>query len=256
MKAVKGYLVSKQDSFRAHPFFARLERNDCPATIKPYASALTFWVMTFQDILRLNEKQVMDTRLRQVAAQHRSEDAGHDRWFLEDLMILNGSWPDVRTLFCEAYHPVRDAAYALVSELYRAENDYCRVVLLLTLESAGHTFFEKIAAYHERVAPDEPLKYFARTHMCAEQNHQMYERDLEAFLASLVLPEAVAAQAMQVIDRVYEAFGQMFRGIEQAIIDYQRVHYANYTQGPCLLCETCRGGPRLTSPAAPPWDAG
>ena len=81
MRVVKNYVVGKQDNFRAHPFFARLERNDCPATIKPYASALTFWVMTFQDILRLNEAQVTDARLREVAAQHRAEDAGHDRWF-------------------------------------------------------------------------------------------------------------------------------------------------------------------------------
>ena len=170
-------------------------------------------------------------------------------------MVLNGAWPDVRTLFCEAYHPVRDAAYALVSELYRAESDYCRVVLLFTLESAGHTFFETIAAYHERVAPDKPLKYFARTHMCAEQSHQMYERDLEEFLSSIVLSDAVAAQALAVIDRVYDAFGQMFRGVEEAIIDYQRVHYSNYTQGPCHLCETCRGSPRLTPLATPPPDA-
>ena len=244
MKVVKSYIVSKQDRFRSHPFFLRLERNDCPGTIKPYASALTFWVMTFQDILRLNEAQVTDVILRRVAAQHRAEDAGHDRWFLEDLMVLNGAWPDVRTLFGEACHSVRDAAYALVSELYRAENDYCRLVFLLTIESAGHAFFEKIAAYHERVAPDKPLKYFSRTHMCAEQSHQLYENELDAHVSAIVLPEAVAAQALAVIERVYEAFDQMFLGLEAAVVAYQRVHYANYTSGPCQRCDVCRARAR------------
>ncbi len=252
MKVVMSYMAGKQDSFRAHAFFMRLERNDCPATIKPYASVLTFWVMTFQDILRLNEAQVTDTRLRQVAARHRAEDAGHDRWFLEDLMLLNGSWPDVCTLFCDGYRPVRDAAYALVSELYRAENDHCRLVLLLTLESAGHTFFEKIAAYHERVAPDKPLKYFSRTHMCAEENHQLHERDFEAFVGSIVLSDVVIAQAMAVIDRVYAAFGQMFCGVEEAIIAYQRVHYSNYVAGPCQVCESCNHQLRLKPPPVLP----
>ena len=76
----------------------------------------------------------------------------------------------------------RDASYSLVSEVFHATDDGVRIVLLLTLESAGHIFFERIAAYLERNGHPAGLQYFSSKHLDVERNHQLLEEEMNGRL--------------------------------------------------------------------------
>src|SRR6185312_10890845 len=109
------------------------------------APRLAFWVMSFQDILRLNEQMVNDPVLKRIARHHRDEDLGHERWFLEDIAKLTGGPLTISALYGRASASTRDAAYQLITEVYRATDDRLRIVLVLVLESTGHVFFGRTA---------------------------------------------------------------------------------------------------------------
>lgn len=218
MKIVQNYIADQQMKFTLHPFFQRLDRNEPLRHVLPFASGLTFWVMVFQDVLRLNEAQVTDPELKKLARHHRGEDSGHDKWFLNDLIKIEGTNPDVRSLFGKQHRVTRDVSYALMSEVYRAQSDYERIVLLLTLESTGHIFFEKIASYFERFGVVQSLQYFSRTHIDVEKAHEMFEKQMEEMLSHIALPEEARQRCIQLVDRAYKAFGELFDSMEELVL--------------------------------------
>jgi hypothetical protein len=190
-------LAFKQRRLARHALF-----DDCgPAALRRFAPALHFWVMAFQDLLRINEAQVSDPTLRVIASRHRGDDAGHERWYLSDLEVLRGP----RDLDDRA---TRDASYALVAEVYRATTDAERIVLLLALEAAGHVFFQAIV---DRCSIPN-LRYFARSHFAVEQAHDLFNGKTRETLACLELGDAAPA-ARQLVDRVFATFEAMFTGL-------------------------------------------
>lgn len=214
MKTVRAYIAEKQSSFAQHPLFARFERNAPLAEVLPFISTLSFWAVAFQDVIRINESKVKDPQLRRLARQHRAEDAGHDKWFLSDLLKIEGCNPDVRSLFGAQHAATRDASYALMSEAFRAQEDVERIALVLALESTGHIFFEAIASYFERMGVTQSLQYFARKHVDVELAHEMFEQEINAYIDGLQLTEVQRASMCALVDRVYEAFFGMFDGFE------------------------------------------
>jgi hypothetical protein len=186
-----------------------------------FAPDLTFWVMAFQDILRLNATLTRDPQIRRIVRHHRAEDAGHERWFLDDLAAMQIPVPDVRWLFGERHASTRDAAYALVSEVYRATDDRLRLVLVKTLESAGHVFFGRIAAIVERAGLGKTLKYFSFSHLEVEKNHQVFEDEIARIVSGIKLPAPVRTKAKQLVDRCYAAFGTMFDAL--CAVDFRRL---------------------------------
>ena len=213
MQSVQQYLVEKQAELAAHPFFGRLERSRGSNQELAFASGLTFWVFTFQDVLRLNESRVTDPVLAEVARHHRAEDRGHDAWFLQDVELLDPTPRDVPWLFGKKQAHTRDAAYALMAEVFRATNDHVRIALLLTLESAGHVFFERVAEYVHATGMTDQLRYFSHHHLEVEKDHAMFEGETKAVLES-ELPADVRAEALAMVDRCYQAFTQLFDGLE------------------------------------------
>jgi hypothetical protein len=213
MKEVKRHLAERQRDFVSHPFFARLERNDRFESEMAFAPDLTFWVFAFQDILRLNETRVTDPALRKIARHHRAEDRGHEAWFLDDLAELDPVPRDIPWLFGRQHQHTRDAAYALVSEVFRTNDDRVRIALVLTLESAGHIFFERVAAYVERHGASDRLRYFSSTHLAVEKEHALFEAELMKAL-DVDLPAAVQAESIAMIDRCYDAFHQLFSSLD------------------------------------------
>ena len=82
---------------------------------------------------------------------------------------------------------VRRAAYAdegrrLRADVrgYRATDDRLRLVLVKTLESAGHVFFGRVAEVVERAGWSKLLKYFSFSHLEVEKNHQVFEDEISA----------------------------------------------------------------------------
>jgi hypothetical protein len=210
MKLVEAHVAKKQAEFCRHAFFEDNRLGSDLRGVLTFAPDLTFWVMAFQDVLRLNATLTRDPQIRRIVRHHRSEDAGHERWFLDDLAAMQVPAPDVRWLFGERHSPTRDAAYALMSEVHRATDDRLRLVLVKTLESAGHVFFGRVAAVVERAGWTKALKYFSFSHLEVEKNHQVFEDEISRTVSSMRLEPTLRAEAKQVVDRCYSAFGTMF----------------------------------------------
>ena len=216
MNTIQSHILKHQVLFSRHPFFKVIEDQDSLEPLAKFAPELTFWVMVFQDILRINESKVVDPDLRKIAKHHRIEDSGHEKWFLEDLNALAIGKPprmsDIPSLFSPRHTATRDAAYALMSEVFRAENDTLRIVLLLALESSAHTFFVRVSNLVERTGNTSNLKYFSKTHLDAEESHAAFEEEMANKILSLTVNPEVRQQAAALVDRVYAAFSAMFDG--------------------------------------------
>ncbi|WP_165482681.1 hypothetical protein [Legionella gresilensis] len=220
MKTIQAYIDSKQQEFMNHPFFEVLEQLDTIEEISYFVPELTFWAMTFQDILRLNEERVTDPYLKKVARHHRLEDAGHEKWFIHDKKYLGKisdnkacSKDDVSWLYSKESQLTRDAAYSIMSEIYKADDEIINIVLLLTLESSGHVFFEKVVKQVQKTGEDKNLKYFSSSHLEVEMAHALFEQEMERQLFSRTIPVETRREALKMIDRCYDAFSKMFDGL-------------------------------------------
>ena len=213
MKAVLQHIATREARFAAHPFFADLKMDRPLEQVMAFAPRLTFWVMTFQDVLRLNAHFIQDAHLKALATRHHSEEGGHDQWFEEDIAALTGGSLSIGTLYGKAHAKTRDAAYAIISEVYRPVDDRLRIVLLWALESTSHVFFGRTAILTAAQGADERLKYFSDHHMQAEAQHAMFEEELAAELEAMELSPEVRADALAMVDRVYGAFDTMFDGL-------------------------------------------
>ncbi|STX28660.1 Uncharacterised protein [Legionella beliardensis] len=220
MKTLQAYIDSKQHEFMNHPFFEVLEQLDTIEEISYFVPELTFWAMTFQDILRLNEERVTDPYLKKVARHHRLEDAGHEKWFIHDKKYLGElstdkscNNDDVTWLYSKETQLTRDAAYSIMSEIYKASDEILNVVLLLTLESSGHVFFEKVVKQVKKTGEDKNLKYFSSSHLEVEMAHALFEEEMEKNLFSRTIPVETRREALKMIDRCYDAFSKMFDGL-------------------------------------------
>lgn len=220
MKSIQTYIDSKQAEFMNHPFFEILEQLKDLEEISYFVPELTFWAMTFQDILRINEDRVQDPYLKKVARHHRLEDAGHQNWFMYDKKYMadrstddSCSYDDVCWLYSKETQITRDAAYAIVSEVYQSQDEIINIALLLTLESAGHVFFEKVAKQVRKTGEDKNLKYFSSSHLEVEMAHALFEDEMERKLYERPISVEVRRNALKMIDRSYEAFSNMFDGL-------------------------------------------
>lgn len=220
MKTIQAYIDSKQNEFVNHPFFEILEEMSSLEEISYFVPELTFWAMTFQDILRINEERVKDPYLKKVARHHRLEDAGHEKWFLSDKKYiaesvggLNCARDDVAWLYSKDSQLIRDAAYAIMSEIYKLDEEILNVALLLTLESSGHVFFEKVVKQVKKAGEDRNLKYFSSSHLEVELAHALFEEEMEKKIFAVQLPISTRREALKMIDRCYDAFNKMFDGL-------------------------------------------
>ena len=220
MKTIQTYIDSKQQEFMNHPFFEVLSQLDSLEEIGYFVPELTFWAMTFQDILRINEERVNDPYLKKIARHHRLEDAGHKKWFLHDKKYMGSinndkscSKDSVVWLYSKESELTRDAAYAIMSEIYKTDNELLNIALLLTLESSGHVFFEKVVKQVKKAGEDQNLKYFSSNHLDVELAHALFEGEMESKLFATEIPINVRRDALKMIDRCYDAFNKMFDGL-------------------------------------------
>jgi hypothetical protein len=209
MKIVREHIKARQARFAKNSFFEQLEIDEASPEALSFVSGLTFFVMVFQDVLRLNEARVKDPALRDIARHHRAEDRGHDDWFLHDLAAIEGRLPDVSMLFSSAHVTTRDAAYALIGEVLRADDDRVNIALLLVLESTGHVFFEKVVSWLERAGLSDGLRYFARSHLGVELGHEMFEQKANAMLDAIELREDERRAVIAAVDRCFDPITEM-----------------------------------------------
>lgn len=215
--SIFGHMAMKQTLFEEHPFFRYVETNPPMEWLLGYIPRMAFWIATFQDVLRVVEQRVGDPQLKSIASHIRAGDLGHDHWFLRDMRRLNLEVPTMADLFGPRHESTRMAAHALMSETYRASDDRLLVVLLLALESASYVFFTGMTNYLEVNNFPIDLLYFGRNHLDAEMAHGIVEAKMD-----MVVEEAIEAspllraEAIALIDRVFDAFTSMFAGFVPA----------------------------------------
>ncbi len=210
MHRLKTFIAARRDELRRHRLFERIAACRSAAPLAAMARALAWWPMVFQDVLRLNAERVRGSSLEGFAEHHRREDAGHDRWYLEDLRAFGLEAPGLDELFGEGYRPIRDACYALVHEVLLEQPAARRVVMLLALEPTAQMFFEQVTAATARCCPELPLRYFAHHHLGVEQDHELYAEPAEADLERIVLSDLERARTEAAVARVYDTFADIF----------------------------------------------
>jgi hypothetical protein len=210
MRTLKKVIASRQAELRNHRLFRLIESSRSAEPLATMARALAWWPMVFQDVLRLNMDRIQGSEFERFAQFHRDEDSGHDRWFLEDLRAFSVQEPGLDELFDGDFQPIRDACYALVAEIYRNQSGAQRVALLLALEPTGHVFFEQISAAVDRLCPELPLRYFARSHLGVEKDHDLFKESTDADLDRIVLTDRERAESEQAVARIYRTFANVF----------------------------------------------
>lgn len=213
MKAVLQHIEAREKRFATHPFFLELKQDRPLEQVMAFAPRLTFWVMSFQDVLRLNAHFIQDPHLKALATRHHAEESGHDQWFEDDIASLTGGSLSIGALYGKAHAKTREAAYTIISEVYRPVDDRLRIVLLWALESTSHVFFGRTAMLCASQGADERLKYFSDHHMRAEAQHAMFEQQLAAELEAMELEPAVRADALAMVDRCFGAFENLLTGM-------------------------------------------
>ncbi len=209
-----------------HPFIQHLrsERGTIE-DVRRVSSRVAFFVMAFQDVLRLVRKTTTDPLLERVAVTHEAEDKGHDRWYLHDLARLGVSL-SVRDLFSSEVQEIRDISYAQISDVLKATDDCARLGIVMALEAAGAEFFGSMIPFVARQNNVPGLLYFARRHQQVEESHEMFTGDGQETLASIpvrmeALPEVLAVVArtfdtmIALADNLSEYMGLQVRHIEE-----------------------------------------
>jgi len=227
MNTVQEYIAHRQAKFAQHPFFDRIAKCESLDELVPVAQHMSFFVMSFQDMLRLNEARMINSKLRKIVRHHLVEDLGHDQWFLSDLKAMNIEEPSIQFLYNRDYTYTRDASYTLMAEVFRARNDYERVALVLTFESTGHVLFKYIGDFVQRFNYTSILKYYSNHHLEVEKNHQIFEQQMEAYLDSIQLTQEEEKNIIDIVNRAYEAFILMFDGLNLVLKRQNKVRVSS-----------------------------
>lgn len=213
MKAVLEHIAARESRFSEHPFFDDLRQDRPIDQVMAFAPRLTFWVMAFQDVLRLNASFIRDARLKALATRHHAESVGHERWFEQDIAALTGGSLSLGAMYGKAHTSTRHAAYTIIGEVHRPVDDRVRIALLWVLESTSHVFFGRTAILAAAQGADERLRYFSEHHQKAEAQHARFEAELRAELGEMELEPGVRDEALAMVDRIYAAFDAMFEGL-------------------------------------------
>lgn len=218
MSTIRAFIAHKQGALASHPLLRRLREGRSLEDLARLAPALAFWAMAYQDMLRLNERRMLDPELRKIARHHRAEDSGHDRWYLDDVQTLVGDAIDLRGVFSKPHMSTRDATYELMSELFRAQTDFERIVILLAVEAVGQLFLAATADCADRTAA-EPLIYFSRQHIESERRHEVFAEHVglkvDALDAQLGASERRICEAA--VERIFAALWGMLEGLATAV---------------------------------------
>jgi hypothetical protein len=217
MQTIQNYLTNKQLQFTQHQFFQQLTDETTLEQFAAVASRLSFWVMSFQDLLRLNEERINHDEIRSIVRKHRLEQSGHEHWFVSDVNDMECKILTLQSIYSRNYAATRDATYALMSEVFQARNDYERIVLLLTLESTSNIFLRFTVDFVEALSYSSSLRYFSKYNLEFERNYTIFAEKLTEHFVEVQLTQDEEAHILKMIDRIYTAFNLMFDGLTSAL---------------------------------------
>jgi len=217
MRNAIGYITSKQAALGEHPFLQILAANPPLAQGVLFVPQVSFFVLAFQDLMRMTGERANSPRLRDLLRRHCEEEIGHEKWFFRDAGRLAGGAPDLAALFGVAHAPTREATYALAAEVLGARDDVERLCLIFTLEAASEVCFGGAQAYFARAGVANDLVYFAGIHREIEASHSLFDQEMQAIVTSLQLAPDELTRASRAVDRIYAALGWMLDGLASTL---------------------------------------
>jgi hypothetical protein len=188
VKPILDEIAARQHELSSHPLIRTLDGMPSLASIRNTMPRLTFFILTFQDILRVVHQRASTERMRALTRAHWEEDRGHERWFLADLARI-GFQPSLAFVFSEDHEVTREVSFALMGHLLQLRSEEARLALTLALEAAGAEFFGRFSRLLERHGVRHEFEFFGETHEAAEAAHEIHEgRALEELAVLPVSP--------------------------------------------------------------------
>ena len=214
---VQALIAEQRVEFARHRFLSRLEGQGTLPQVQAIARRLTFFVLAFQDVLRLTRVLSTDPQLKVIAETHEAEDRGHELWFLNDLQQL-GVERDLGWTFSKEHSATRDIGYSLVSLVVTAKHDETRLAVLLALEGAGAEFFGRIVGLLERIGQDAGLSYFARSHQHVEESHAVFDDRLPDKLSAHPIPSEAVGEVRRAVQQTFAVMSRLADEAEDGVV--------------------------------------
>lgn len=208
MKNALTYIESHKQKLLKHAFIASLRTPEPDLRrAMSFAPFGMFWVLSFQDIIKINAKMSQDPTIREFIESHVKEDTGHQEWFFEDIKNSLGAEDlDIRWLFSAQNLPTREISFALASEVYHMGHEPLRLVLIESLEAAASVYLGSISQFFIESGHGQRLKYFAPSHLDVESEHEIFSDEAALRIRSIQLAPEASEQAEAMVDRIFAAF--------------------------------------------------
>jgi hypothetical protein len=215
MHDVESVIEGHKRMFATHAFLRALEGHATMEHFKRFVPRVAFFVMCFQDVLRLVHSLSSDPAIKAIAGVHAAEDHGHDLWYLNDVRRL-GVPLGVHTLFSDAQRVARDTAYGQIASVLSAHHDQTRLAVALSLEAIGSECFGRAIALLERLESAEGLEYFARKHQAIEQGHQVFESEAQTQLDRILVSQEALPEVLKAIEKTFNGMKALMTDLETA----------------------------------------
>lgn len=177
MQQLQPVIRKLKTHFGSHPLFARMKtaQTDLRKALA-FAPPAAFWVLAFQDVIRLNARRANAPEIRSLLEHHAREDAGHERWFLDDIQTAYGElFTTPHSIFSAETLEIRELVYGIVGESLSLSDDKLRLIYVDLLESTAQVFFGHVSEFLRKSGHFHHLKYFGAMHRDAESSHEIFE---------------------------------------------------------------------------------
>lgn len=210
---VEAVIAERRKQLANTPFFRALNGASTVEEVRAFAGHLTFYVLAFQDMLRLVDVLVKEPQIHEIVHRHWREDKGHEQWFLHDVAVLQCE-PSLAWVFGPEHELPRDVSYQFIAEVIRAEDDRERLVMPLVLEAGGAEFFGRVIAALVRAGFDGPLRYFARHHQQIEADHDIFTSISHSEMAAIPFDFVTYERTLGMVHRSFDAFERLAAHLE------------------------------------------
>lgn len=247
MLRVLQHIKVREQVFANLPFFQFLR----DTTTDPYQRVawlpcLAHFAMSFKD---LNNDVLRDPSssdpIQMMLNQHALEDGSHWKWYLKDLNTLGLDqtmrFSDfLKLMWGDATLKTRRLSNNLVAMCRYQADPLLRLAIVEAIEATGTPALSTMALVSEELRSLTQHRYFyiSNHHVKVETGHVqsgMDHQDTEAFLLSLQLTAEQEAEAIALVDQVFDSFTECMEGLMEFARTYSFAQLAAESSNPVMV---------------------